>query len=227
MVRVLALVEGPTERNFGQKLIASHLGMLGIEFHPRVIGKPGHKGGVGLWDRAKKELVALIRQEPSSVCTTMFDLYALPTTWPGRAEAIEKGLRNAEAVAFIEQQITRAIEADLQDAGFSPQFVAYLSLHEFEALLFSDPLALAGVTQGADHAHQFQAILAECGECERIDDHPESAPSKRILKVAPGYDKTVDGLTAATRIGLPVMRERCPHFDTWLKKLESFGSAGQ
>ena len=42
MVRVLALVEGPTERNFGQKLIASHLGMLGIEFHPRVIGKPGH-----------------------------------------------------------------------------------------------------------------------------------------------------------------------------------------
>lgn len=180
MVRVLALVEGQTERNFGQTLLAPHLGSYGVEFHPRVIGKPGHKGGVGPWERAKKELVRLVRQEPGSAFTTMFDLYALPANWPGRKHAMESGLRNAEAAEFIEQQIANAIQAELKDAGFLPRFVAYLSLHEFESLLFSDPVALAAVTQGPNHARQFQAILAECGECERINDHPETAPSKRI-----------------------------------------------
>lgn len=227
MVRVLALVEGPTERNFGQRVLAPHLGSLGIAYCPRVRGKPGHKGGVGPWDRARRELSALIRQEPSSVVTTMFDLYALPIDWPGRQDAMQSGMKSHAAAAFIEKKIAESVLAEFRSAGFKLRFVPYLSLHEFESLLFSDPAVLASVTHGAGHLAAFQAILEQCGECELINDGPETAPSKRILQAAPGYTKTVDGITVAQRIGLPTIRSRCPHFGEWIDRLEQFGEASE
>jgi hypothetical protein len=220
MVRVLALVEGKTERLFGQQVIAPHLGYRGVSFHPREIGAAGHKGGVGPWPRALREIVNLIRQEPGSVVTTMFDLYALPNSWPGREESVARGLKHDTAVAFIESKINDAVRAELAGASFEPRFVPYLSLHEYEALLFSDPVALASVTRGPGDAEAFQAVLAGCGACEKINDHPTTAPSKRILKIAPAYAKTVDGVAAAERMGLEVIRRRCPHFAAWLARLE-------
>lgn len=222
MVRMLVLVEGPTERNFGQRILAPHLGNLNIAMHPRVIGPSGHKGGAGPWERAKKEIVNLIRQEPGSIVTTMFDLYGLPSSWPGRAEVLHKGLKNSDAVALIESKIAEAIEGALAAAGDGFRFIPYLSQHEFEALLFSDPDVLAEVIQGPQHAEKFKAILSECGECEKINDHPDTAPSRRIGNIAHKYSKTVDGIAAAERIGLKTLREKCPHFNTWLLRLESF-----
>ncbi len=227
MVRVLALVEGPTERAFGQRMLAVHLGSRGIDFRPRVIGKPGHKGGVGAWSRAKDEILGLIRQEPTSVVTTMFDLYALPQSWPGREEARATGLCGAHAVELIERRIGEAIRLEAGGSGPKLRFIPYLSQHEYEALLFSDPVALAGVTQGSDHAGRFQAVLDECGSCEDIDDHPMTAPSKRILAIARNYVKTIDGIAAAERIGLLRIREKCPHFNAWVSRLESFGVSTQ
>jgi hypothetical protein len=223
MARELSLVEGPTERNFGQRLLAAHLGDRGIAYHPRVIGKPGHKGGVGEWDRAKRELLGLIRQEPNSLVTTMFDLYALPRSWPGRQEALDLGLSGLAAVQRIEHRIADAVRDEVGGSGAKLRFIPYISQHEYEALLFSNPVVLADVTQGRDDAARFQAILDECGGCEDIDDSPLTAPSKRILRIAPNYEKTVDGIAAAERMGLVAIRAKCPHFDAWLAQLESEG----
>jgi uncharacterized protein DUF4276 len=133
-------------------------------------------------------------------------------------------LKNHEAVTFVENQIFESIKAETAELGHEIRFIPYLSQHEYEALLFSDPAALAGVTQGVNHERQFRAVLVECGECEKINDNDATAPSRRIQKIATGYQKTVDGITAAERIGIETMREKCPHFDAWLKRLEGFGS---
>jgi len=170
------------------------------------------------------EIRNLIRQEPSSVFTTMFDLYALPMNWPGREEAKEKGLKHAEAVAFIESNISEAVQSEFASSGPKIRFIPYLSQYEFEALLFSDPKILADVVQEAECAQRFQAILDECGECEKINDGHDSAPSKRILKIAPRFSKTVDGIAAAERIGLSGIRAKCLHFSSWLELLEQFGT---
>lgn len=226
MVRVLALVEGKTERLFGQQVLAPHLGYRNVAYHPREIGTAGHKGGVGPWDRAKREIVNLIRQEPGSLVTTMFDLYALPMSWPGRREVIAQGLRHGAAVSLIEAKIGEAIRAELAGASSQPRFLPYLSQHEYEALLFSDPVILGDVTRGEGDAAAFQSVLDECGECEQINDRPDTAPSKRIKQIAPAYVKTVDGIAAVQRMGLDLIREKCPHFHSWLRRLELYGEAG-
>ena len=223
MIRIAALVEGPTERNFGQRVLAPHLAQHGVALSPKVIGKSGHKGG-NKWEVAKREIIALMRQGFVH-CTTMFDLYGLPQDWPGRAEARQKGLKKVDASRFIEMaieaEIARTMNVNIQELHFS----AYLSLHEYEALLFSDPQQLATVTLGVSDAEKFAAIIAECGGCEQINDDPLTAPSKRILQVSNGYKKPSDGAVAAQRIGLKIMREKCPHFAQWLTRLEQLGTA--
>jgi len=221
MIRVLALVEGPTERNFGQQMLAPHLGHRGIAFSPKVIGKPGHKGGAR-WEVAKREIVALLKQTPG-FCTTMFDFYGMPPDWPGRKEAKQEGLARLDAALKIERSIESEIAAAMNAAPGEIPFFAYLSLHEFEALLFSDPTQLASVTMQPGDADKFAAVVGDCSGCENINDDPKTAPSKRLLQIAPRYKKTTDGPVAAQRIGLQTMRHNCPHFNAWLTRLESLG----
>ncbi|HLO85357.1 MAG TPA: DUF4276 family protein [Nostocaceae cyanobacterium] len=56
---------------------------------------------------------------------------------------------------------------------------------------------------------------------EHINEDPNTAPSKRILKCCPGYDKPLHGSLIAIDIGLDVIRQQCQHFDKWLNKLEN------
>jgi hypothetical protein len=59
---------------------------------------------------------------------------------------------------------------------------------------------------------------------EDINDHPKTAPSKRIVAAMRGYQKTFHGPLIACEIGLSAIRQNCPHFDAWLQKLERLGA---
>jgi hypothetical protein len=224
MSRVLALVEGRTEQTFIQQILAPALGYRNVHIYPRVIGKPGHKGGVGEFERARNEIVALLRQEPTSFCTTMFDYYGMPDSWPGVAHV--KGRPYTEIPRVVEAAIKNKIVATM-GASFRPdRFIPYVQMHEFEALLFSDPATLAGAVGSPVLVQRFQSIVNECRACEAIDDGATTAPSKRIAALVPAYQKVVYGAIAAKRIGLAVMRQKCSHFNDWIGQLETLGSEG-
>jgi hypothetical protein len=53
-----------------------------------------------------------------------------------------------------------------------------------------------------------------------INDGFETAPSKRILKEIPEYDKVTAGVSVAGKIGIETLRAKCRHFSEWLAKLE-------
>ena len=61
---------------------------------------------------------------------------------------------------------------------------------------------------------------------ELIDDGPQTAPGKRIIDLIADYEssKSVAGPQIAQRIGLDAIRGKCPHFNSWLSRLESLGS---
>lgn len=58
---------------------------------------------------------------------------------------------------------------------------------------------------------------------ELIDDGETTAPSKRIIAEIPKYrhQKATAGPLIASRIGVQIMRERCPHFNDWVTILEA------
>ena len=109
-----------------------------------------------------------------------------------------------------------------QDIG-QRKFLAYFSLHEFEALLFVVPALIAKSIGGEDYTQELETVKSTFASPEEIDDDPLTAPSKRIKKYYPQYDKPFHGPLIALEIGLELIRAECPHFNEWLAKLEAVG----
>ena len=120
----------------------------------------------------KNDILRFLLQEKGGdiFFTTMIDLYALPTRFPRRDEA--DGLRNDpfQRVEFLEQ----AFADDINDQRFIP----YIQLHEYEAILFSEP-SWFGYYYGHHGAQiaALQGIADQYSTPELIDDGPTSAPS--------------------------------------------------
>ena len=98
--------------------------------------------------------------------------------------------------------------------------IPYLSLHEFEALLYSDPSELARYCGEPGAEEKLRSHIRIAGEPEKVNDGAETHPSKRISDCLQGFTKRIDGPAVAARIGLWAIRAKCPHFNHWLSRLE-------
>ena len=218
MNRVIAVVEGYAEQVFVRDVLAPWLGALGIGMSARLVGKPGHKGGVVEYTRAQRDILALLKQESSTFITTMFDFYGMPSSWPGRRKAGKTPF--ARKASTVEQAIFENIAATLGSKFDKKRFVPYIQMHEFEALLFSHPKIIAEVVTDTSIAEDLQKIRSAFETPEEIDDSPKKAPSKRIEKLCPSFQKPLHGVIAAQRIGIAAIRQECPHFNEWISLLE-------
>ncbi|HEY5043281.1 MAG TPA: DUF4276 family protein [Verrucomicrobiae bacterium] len=221
MIKVLILVEGQTEEAFVKSLLASHLRGLGVIAIPvivatkRLLTGDKKRGGYVPYPRLRAEVLRLLNDSSAPCVTTMLDYYGLAPEFPGRETPV--GKTSLEKVSSVEQ----AWITDINSARFIP----YLALHEFEAMLFTEPTVIASSFGQSGLQSALQNIRASFPSPEDINDHEETAPSKRLGKLFPGYNKPFYGELIAERIGIERIRAECVHFAAWLEKLESFGSA--
>jgi hypothetical protein len=229
MNRVLIIVEGPTERAVIEQVLAPHFGKRNLSLHAKVLGKPGHKGGIRSFEAVRKEVSALMNQEPRSFVSTFFDYYGLPATWPGISAA--QGKPAQDKARLVETAMLETIRSSLAESDNPNRFLPYIQMHEMEALLFANPSMMASAFERPDLASSFSEIVRQCGECEEIDDNPNTAPSRRIAGLFPGYRKGASLLAHApiiiSRIGVDAVRQACPHFSDWLSKLEQLAPPNQ
>ena len=224
MTRVSVIVEGPTERSFVQQVLAPLLWASEIYLSATILGVPGHKGGRTNYARVKKDVLRRLKEDRTAYCTTMFDYYGLGRGFPGMP--LPPYLSNVDKVIHLERAMKRDIIAEAPDLRPDVRFLPYLQLHEYEGLLFSNPEAFAKAAYQPDHpdlARQFQAIRESFPTPEDIDNNPDTAPSKRVLRLWPSYNKVVDGTRVASAVGTEAMRRECPHFRNWVESLEKFG----
>ena len=154
----------------------------------------------------------------------MVDYYGLPRNWPGRNEAPQRPL--PERANFVETRLLSDVSQRMGRSFNTNQFVPYLMMHEFEAMLFSDCRRFADAVGRPNLAADFQSIRDQFDSPEEIDDSPLTAPSKRIERLVAGYQKPLTGTRAALAIGLSAIRAACPHFDAWLERLEYLPTRG-
>jgi hypothetical protein len=221
MNRVIAVVEGMTEQAFVRDVLAPHLARQRVLMTARLVGKPGRKGGVGAYGRTRRDILTVLRQDTAVFCTTMFDFYGMPHSWPQRDAAHAAPF--ADKAALVERALFQDIVGEMGADFRAERFVPYVQMHEFEALLFSDPETFAQTMQQPDMAAALHTIAARFDSPEQINDNFDTAPSKRLQKLFPAYNKVLLGTLAAQRIDLGVMRRKCPHFSDWLTKLEKLG----
>ncbi len=221
MTRLLVHVEGYTEEEFVNGILAKHLQIQSnLDVSARIIGNARQKnrrGGICVWSTVKKEIIKHLRNDRNAIATTMVDYYAMPISWPGRREA------GSIDIKFRAETVETAIKNDLvsSEDGFNlDRFVPYVVLHEFEGLLFSDCTAFADGVCRPDLSRAFKEIRDPFPSPEEINDSPNKAPSKRIKDLMPDYNKVLYGNLAAIEVGLEAMRTSCPNFERWISSLE-------
>jgi len=227
MARLIVHVEGLTEERFVNEVLWEHLWEIGfMSIVPMAIGFPRHRGGSCSWAAAKKDIVRHLNGDRGVVATTMVDYYRLPqkegSAWPGRAGA---------ANVHVSQKGPYVQAALLDDLGRDPgarfdarRFVPFVVMHEFEGLLFSDCAAFSRGIRRPELEPELERIRSQFNSPEEINDSLETAPSKRLKRLIPDYQKPVLGILAAKAIGIDRMRAECPHFADWLRRLESAAS---
>ena len=220
MTRINTVVEGQAEETCIQEALARHLADFGVAMTPRRVEFGRKKGRIyrgGLLDYAKlrKDVINWLNQDTTARVTTMIDLYALPPNFPGRDEGAK--LRDPrERVIFLEEAFARDV-----DCG---RLIPHIQLHEFEAILFTDIARLADYYPA--YANPIQKLVNEASTYanpELIDEGNTTAPSKRILREVPVYEKVVAGSLLAIELGLPLIRAKCPHFNAWTSSMEQLG----
>ncbi len=219
MPDVYIICEGPTEVRFVKNVLAPNLGNRQLFLHPITIGSMRTKGGNVTFDRLYMNVRRQLYDNRRSYCSTLVDFYGLDSEFPGLDVAATKlGIR-AKAEAVVEAMVA-ALSQTIESEPLL-RFIPYVQMHEFEALLFSDPEALAEAIGRPELRNALATVRGNFETPEHIDDSQVSAPSKRILKLSPGYEKPLMGGIAAKAIGLDRIRAECPLFDAWLAKLES------
>lgn len=223
MTRLIVIVEGKTEEGFVKEILAPHLSSFDVFATATMMGGArtrSDRGGVRPWQGVLMKICDFLRQDRSLVVSTMVDYYGMPRDWPGRAAVPPSGATPSQIAEPIERGMWDAVVSEMGSGFDASRFVPYVMMHEFEAMLFSDCNGLAvGIRQPA-LAQDLQTVRDEFATPEAIDDSPDSAPSKRIERLFPGYRKRLMGTAAARAIGLEAIREECPHFAEWMGRLE-------
>ncbi len=175
-----------------------------------------YRGGMSTYGKFKKDLLrCMSKGHPVS---TMIDLFRLPADFPGQAEAhdIADGI---EKVKLLERKMKESLLEELPDYR-SDFLLPYISLHEFEALLYCDLNVLKHVYVEQDEQDSIDQLIEEVAgmEPEKINHGPDTAPSKRLLN-ALQYEKGSTVVYPLQEIGIDQMMQKCPHFKEWVEGL--------
>jgi hypothetical protein len=217
------VVEGHTKEDFVNQILIEHLAYANVMVRGVVkVGSGRVRGGMVSYARLCDHLERMLKQHQNVYFTTLIDVFRIPT------DSLEYQTTNK-----ISDPVARALrleQAMLEDVIVRTGtrfFVPYVQLHEFEALLWTDPTALDSslVTLGAvSKLTELQAVNAKYETPEHINNKPETAPSKRLEQLyGDAYNKKLIGPLVTKNIGLERLREACPRFGAWVLKLEQLG----
>ena len=207
MVRVGMIVEGLTELEFVNYVLAPHLIAKDMYIFPKTIGKGG--GNVTL-NQLSKDMSSFYWKY--DFVTALVDFYGF------------RGKQDREPDELLDA-ILHAIQERIGARWDKRKVIPYVQVHEFEALLFSDVNAFSAIPAISQaEIDELYTVKSQFLDPEKINDDFFTAPSKRIQKIYNDYNKPNHGRRVAETIGIDKMREQCPRFNEWLEQLEALGS---
>jgi hypothetical protein len=216
IIEVMVLVEGQTELTFIKKLFSPYIANLTGNKIFLTPMQPGKQGGDVRFERYKKDIGIHLKQRNNTYITLMLDYYGIKD-WPGLEKSKQQTTPSQKA-EIINIETAKEVQKLFSEENRECRFVSYVSMHEIEALYFSDPASIAQI-MNIEQA-KVESILSKYSGPEAINDSFETAPSKRLENLSQSFVKTTTGIAIAEAVNIPRMREHCPLFDEWVKKIK-------
>lgn len=204
MTRLAIVVEGPTEREFVQNLLADYL--LTSQVYPTPLLLDGNV----TVNRLASEMARLISS--FDYVSSLVDFYGF------------RGKGNATPDE-LEHCIGEKVNARINLLDVKTYIIPYVQRHEFEGLLFSNVDAFSdAIIASQGQIEELRDIRSRFPTPEDINDSYNTAPSRRIAQIIPRYQKVAYGPLIAQSAGLDTIRAECPRFSAWVAHLESLGN---
>lgn len=214
MIRLIVVCEGPTEQEFCNVVLASHLERFDIEVVAPVVKKSN--GGIVPWTSLRLQILNHLHENGAYV-TMLVDYYGIKEhyNFPGWEESLSI-VNKKERIHFLQERMKEDIPESVRY-----RFLPYIQLHEFEGLLFSDIKAFKDSFDDSEvDFNEIESAMSQFETPEDINNSPMTAPSKRLIAAIPGYNKVVYGSILAELIGIDKIRSKCPLFNEWIETLE-------
>ena len=180
MKALIILVEGETEQEFVNRILAPYLVSRGLntEIRPIMIEISGGGHGYNNIQHLKNTIRPVLNRADEPVVTTMIDHYGINSErkLPGYG-----AITTADTEERI-QQMEDILQSEIQKIKPYRFFIPYIQRHEFETLLFSNP----EVGFELEHDKIREDIVKLCSVFDSIEDincTPDGAPSKRIGRI--------------------------------------------
>lgn len=227
MIRINVVSEGYSELQF-VKLCLNNYYMGRLSFDSRCIMTSKDRslnrekrGGCNTYVQVRNDIVNWLKSDTTACVSTMIDFFRIPDNFPGYEQAMRLP-SHLESVHFLEQAMRDDILNEPSLLNRRIQFVPYIQLHEFETLLFTDISVLKRDYLLPEEQHSIDRLEEETQGMapEDINNGPETAPSKRILKVLPYQKGFAPANLIYEHITIQKIRSKCPHFSEWLDTLE-------
>lgn len=220
MKRVHCIVEGQTEVKVFYSILTPYiLSRTGVYIEITPIKHSG--GGIVKYSKLLPELRNHLKDK-DKILTTFFDYYGIleKHNYPKYKEAKIDQTNAKVGVELME----KGLKDDLESQGINTKnFIPYIQLHEFEALLFSSDEGFDFQYDDEKVLRELKAIAHRYETPEDINDSSVTAPSKRIISVleknGDSYEKVIDGEVIASIIGIEAIMEKCPRFKNWVETL--------
>lgn len=213
MRAVYIVAEGQTEEEFINEILRPYFLRFDI-YDVRAIlmeTSPGYKGGDVSYARYKYNVELLLKKERDIIVTSLIDYYKLDNGFPGYDDSIRIVDKFAR-LKFLEDSISVDIN--------NPRLIPYIQLHEFEGLLFSSNNGFEYLPDiPTNNLNQLKTLVDTFENPELINDGMQTAPSKRLKNLIPGYQKTFHGPIIADEISIEIIIQRCVRFSAWLKSV--------
>ncbi len=216
MRRLLIIVEGQSEEEFVNISLRNYFIRKGIYNISaiKIQTSRGQKGGFVRYDYLKNNLKKILL-EPNIIVSTLLDFFQIPTSVPNYKEMNQVVSTDDKIDVLL-----KGMRDDINDSRFIP----YIQKYEFEALLFSSNEGFKEMYDKPQIYQSTKAIIDNYDNPEEINNHPNTAPSKRLINILAEneekYDKVYAGNLIVETIGIETILEKCPRFKAWIDHLE-------
>ncbi|KAA6341868.1 hypothetical protein EZS27_010350 [termite gut metagenome] len=219
------VVEGSTEESFVKDVLVKHF-QSNVFVYCRKIktgwdktnNKPA-KGGLLKYRQFRNDITRWMEEDrgrENTFYSSFIDLYAFPKD---NESPYSKQIQDISNPYDKVKTLEKAIETNISN----PAFIPYVQLHEFEAFLLVSPDKLVFMYPNKiTYIERLKKEIVKLNP-EEINETPQNAPSKRIIKHIPEYEaqKAQVGPLVAGDIGIDKLRNHCPHFNDWINRLET------
>ena len=216
-MNLFILLEGQSEEVFCKQILKPYFETKNIFLKYSIFstGKKyngtKYRGGITDYSKFTKDINNVLNDQSYDLITTFIDFYGFLKIAPFKDEIDES---NCYArVAQTENRLRKDIKNN-------KRFLPYMNLHEYEIIYYIDETITKKILNNNFDGKKYKKIIQNYKNIETINENPDDAPSKRLERICPSYDKIYHSTLISQELQLTSILDKCKHFKEWIDQIE-------